>query len=170
MGVWYLYWREFQIKYFILYKRNIIRFSKRTVKNLIDSTTHVLDFEGRKFLNIGIVACTEYDRGVGGYDGENFGIVIRLPSSKRHVDIRYELLNRIFSVVDDILSIVPELYPSSSLLAPLQKHCTNSVNWITHIVDHVLNKHNKINLLNRLNVWFPSNSHHLYKVWFSTSG
>lgn len=64
-----------------------------TVKNLIDCTTHVLDFEGRTFLNIGIADSTAYDCGVGGYDGEDLGIVIRLFSSKRHVDIRYELLN-----------------------------------------------------------------------------
>jgi len=57
-------------------------FQKMTVKNLIDCTTYVLDFVGRKFLNIGIFSSTEYDRGVGGYDGEDFGTAIRLLSSK----------------------------------------------------------------------------------------
>ncbi|KAF0761838.1 serine/threonine-protein kinase fray2-like, partial [Aphis craccivora] len=81
---------------------------------------HVINFEERKFLNVGIVASTEYDRGVGGYDGQGFGIVIRLLTPKRHVDIRYVLLNRIFLMMGDILSIMPE--PSPSLL-PLLSRC-----------------------------------------------
>lgn len=79
---------------------------------LIDCTTYVLDFDKRKFLNVGIVASTEYNLGIGGYNGESFGIVIRLLTVKRYIDIRYELLNQIFSMMGDILSILPESHPS----------------------------------------------------------
>lgn len=55
---------------------------------LIDCSTYVLDFDERKFSNVGIVASHEYNLEIGGYNGESFGIVIRLLTVKRYIDIR----------------------------------------------------------------------------------
>ncbi|KAL4119808.1 hypothetical protein QTP88_012574 [Uroleucon formosanum] len=84
---------------------------------LIDYTTYVLDFEERKFLSVGIVASSKFNVGV----GEGFGIVIRILTAKRNIDIRYELLNRIFSMMGDILSVIPESHPSHSIFPPLKQ-------------------------------------------------
>lgn len=49
--------------------------------------------------------------------------MIRILTAKRNIDIRYELLNRIFSMMGDILSIIPESHPSTSIFPPLKRAC-----------------------------------------------
>ena len=109
---------------------------------LIDCTTYVLDFEERKFLNVGIIASSEFNFGVGGYDGEGFGIVIRLLTAKRYIDIRYEVLNRIFPMMGDILSIIPKSHPSTSISTPLKRARGSSnlqlIEESTDVVDSIL--------------------------------
>lgn len=101
--------------------KNIKKLQVREPSPLIDCTTYTLDFEECKFLNVGIVASSEFNFGVGGYDGEGFGIVIRLLTAKRYIDIRYGLLNRIYSMMGEILSIIPESHPSPSISPPLKR-------------------------------------------------
>jgi len=89
-----------------MFMKNRKKLQVREPSPLIDCTTYVLDFDERKFLNVDIVASSEFNLGVGGYNGEGYGIMIRLVTSKRYIDIRYELLNRIYSIMGEILSII----------------------------------------------------------------
>jgi len=87
---------------------------------LIDCTTYVLDFDDRKFLNVSVLTSSKFNLGVGGNNGEGFSTMIRLLTAKRNIDIRYELLNQIYSMMGEILSIIPESHPSP-LISPSLK-------------------------------------------------
>lgn len=65
-----------------------------TPTDLLDSTSHTIDFAARKFIHIGLDPT------------EDLALVIRILTSSRYVHITYFTLKRVFSLMGHILSFI----------------------------------------------------------------
>lgn len=90
-----------------VYKKNFTYVPPTPPVDLIDYSNFALDFNGRKFLNVGLDPTDE------------FNIVVQIITPSRYVNIPADFLRRIFSLMGNILSFildVPQKYKRNLFL------------------------------------------------------
>ena len=91
----------------VIYKKSYVYVPTTPPAELIESTNYTLDFINRKFIHIGIDPANK------------FNVAIHLITSSRHVNITWDFLRRLFSLMGNILSFIldrPEKYKRTLFL------------------------------------------------------